>query len=243
MTAPVVEHAASPSPAPAAVLAQGRPRRRWLRPVLVLLTVAIGAACVWAIWFSSVFAATDVRVVGVEGGRADAVLAAAAVPVGMPLARIDTAPAQRAVRALPWVLDAEVRRGWPSEIVIAVTAREPIAAIVDGSGRSGVDAEGVVFAAGPLPKGLPTVTASGVGLTAAMAALASLPPDLARRVVSVAATTRDDVEFTLRSGDVVRWGSADQPELKAEVLRALMGRRADIYDVAAPEVPTTFRAR
>ncbi len=239
MTAPVDERVATPAP----VLAPGRPRRRWLRPVLVLLTAALVAACVWAVWFSSVFAATDVRVIGVEGARADAVLAAAAVPVGMPLARIDTAPAERAVRGLPWVLDAEVRRGWPSEIVVAVTAREPIAVIVDGTGRSGVDAEGVVFAAGPLPKGLPTVTAEGVGLTAAMAALATLSPDLARKVVSVSATTRDDIEFTLRSGDVVRWGSADQPELKAEVLRALMERRADIYDVAAPEVPTTFRAR
>jgi cell division protein FtsQ len=211
--------------------------------VLVVLAAAAVAGCVWMVWFSSVFAASAVRVVGVEGGRADDVLAAAAVPVGMPLARIDTAPAERAVRELPWVLAAEVRRGWPSEIVVAVTPRVPIATIVDGTGRSGVDAEGAVFAAGPLPKGLPSVTAEGVGLTAAMASLATLPPDLARRVVSVSATTRDDVEFTLRSGDVVRWGSADQPELKAQVLRALMKRRADIYDVAAPEVPTRFRAR
>jgi cell division protein FtsQ len=76
-----------------------------------------------------------------------------------------------------------------------------------------------------------------------MTALASLPPDLARKVVSVSATTRDDIELTLRSGDRVRWGSAEQPDVKAEVLRALMNRKADIYDVAAPELPTTFRAR
>jgi cell division protein FtsQ len=240
MTTPVVERPlAAPSP-----LAVRRPRRRWLRIALVLLGVLALAGAVWAVWFSSLLAAAQVRVVGVEGARSDAVLAAAAIPVGMPLARIDTAPAERAVRQLPWVLDAEVRRGWPSEIVVAVTARVPIAVVVTATGRSGVDAEGAVFpAAGGLPKGLPTVTAEGVGLTASMAALATLPPDLARKVVSVSATTRDDVELTLRSGDVVRWGSADQPELKAEVLRALMERKADVYDVAAPEVPTTFRAR
>lgn len=240
MTTPVVERPVVPAPA----LETRRPRRRWLRPVLVLIAILVIASSVWAVWFSSLLAASGARVVGVEGGRADAVLAAAAIPVGMPLARIDTAPAERAVRALPWVLDADVRRGWPSEIVVAVTPRIPIAVIVAGSGRSGVDAEGVVFpAAGALPKGLPTVSAEGVGLAASMAALATLPADLARKVVSVSATTRDDIELTLRSGDVVRWGSADQPELKAEVLRALMQRKADVYDVAAPEVPTTFRAR
>lgn len=240
MTAPVVERPAAPPPA----LTTRRPRRRWLRFALVVLSALAIAGAVWAVWFSSLLSAADVRVVGVEGARAEAVLAAAAVPVGMPLARIDTASAESAVRELPWVLGAEVRRGWPSEIVVAVSARTPIAVLVTGSGRAGVDAEGVAFpVAGALPKGLPTVTADGVGLTASMAALAALPPDLARRVVSVSATTRDDVEFTLRSGDVVRWGSADQPELKAEVLRALMERRADVYDVAAPEVPTTFRAR
>lgn len=240
MTAPVVERTVAPAP----TLTVRRPRRRWLRAGLVVLGALLVAVAVWAVWFSSLLAASSVRVLGVEGARAEAALAAAAVPVGMPLARIDTAPAERAVLALPWVLDAEVRRGWPSEIVLAVTPRVPIAVIVDGSGRSGVDAEGVVFpVAGAMPKGLPTVTADGVGLTAAMAALATLPPDLSRKVVSVAATTRDDIELTLRSGDVVRWGSADQPELKAEVLRALMERKADVYDVAAPEVPTTFRAR
>ena len=64
-----------------------------------------------------------------------------------------------------------------------------------------------------------------------------------RQVDWRAATGHDDIELTLRSGDRVRWGSADQPEVKAQVLRALMNRKADVYDVAAPELPTTFRAR
>jgi cell division protein FtsQ len=71
--------------------------------------------------------------------------------------------------------------------------------------------------------------------------LQSLPPDLRDRVVSLSATTRDDVDLILRSGDEVRWGSADQAEMKAEVLRVLLKRKADMYDVSAPELPTTFR--
>jgi hypothetical protein len=31
--------------------------------------------------------------------------------------------------------------------------------------------------------------------------------------------------------------------MKAQVLRALLRRKADIYDVTAPELPTTFKAR
>lgn len=222
-----------------------RPRRRRLvRLALAAIVVVLLAGAVWMVWFSSVLSARTVRVVGVEGARAEAVLAAADVPVGTPLARIDTTPAQLAVAALPWVAEAEVRRGWPSEIVVAVTPRVPLAVVSTGTTRAAVDAEGIVFEpAGALPKDLPRVAADGAALQEAMAVLASIPADLARRVVAVAATTRDDVTLTLRSGDLVRWGSAEQPEFKAQVLAALMNRKADVYDVAAPELPTTFRSR
>ncbi len=229
-------------------LSDRRPRRRRrLRVAVVVLAVLLAAAAAWVIWFSSVLAVKDVRVVGVDGPRVQAVLDAAAIPAGVAMARMDADTPQRAVLALSWVQSAEVRRGWPTEVVIAVTPRVPIAGIASAggtSGRSAVDAQGVVFEpVGALPKGLPTVSAEGVGLTSAMAVLASLPADLAPRVVSLSATTRDSVDLTLRSGDLVHWGSAEQAEAKAQVLRALMRRKADVYDVSAPEVPTTFRAR
>ncbi len=220
-----------------------RRRRRWLVVAALATATLVVAGVVWAVWFSSLLAVTQVRVIGIEGERASAVTAAARIPIGRPIAAIDTDAAELAVLELPWVATVEARRGWPHEIVLAVTVRTPIALVDEGSGREAVDAEGVVFTPdGPLPKGLPTVRAKGVGLTAAMAVLASLPADLSRKVVSLDATTRDDVDLTLRSGDVVRWGSADDPEFKAEVLRALMKRKADVYDVSAPELPTTFRS-
>jgi cell division protein FtsQ len=76
-----------------------------------------------------------------------------------------------------------------------------------------------------------------------MGVLAALPPDLAARVVSVGASTRDDVTLTLRSGALVRWGSVDQADFKAEVLRALLRQKRLMYDVSAPELATTFRVR
>jgi cell division protein FtsQ len=241
MSAPAVERSA-----PVRVdFSDPRRRRRRLMRIIGLIVIVIAlAATVWLVWFSAVLSVSIVRVVGVGGDRAATIQRAAGIPTGVPLARVDTDAAQRRVLALPWVASADVRRGWPSEIVVAVTARQPIAVVSADGKRSAVDADGVSFAPPEaMPKDLPTVTAKGDGLAAAMSVLASLPADLARRVVSLDATTLDDVTLTLRSGDTVRWGSAEQPEFKAEVLRALMNRKADVYDVTAPELPTTFRAR
>lgn len=224
------------------------PRRRRRRRILVLIGLALLAgAVVWLVWFSSVLSVREVRVVGlpvaeVTDPREAEVLAAAAVPVGVPLARLDAAAAEQRVRDLPWVAGAEVRRGWPAEAVIAVTLRQPVAVLESDPRRMAVDADGVVFEADDaLPRGLPRIRAEGPALETAVAVLQSLPDDIRDRVVTVVATTRDDVDLLLRSGDEVRWGNASQAEMKAEVLRALLGRKADMYDVSAPELPTTFR--
>ena len=253
MSAPTVDREDTPV---VVDLSIGSPRRRRRRRILLIaLAVLLVGAAVWAVWFSSLLSVRAVRAVGVEGPRADAVLAVAAVPMGVPLARVDAGRSEQAVLALDWVADAEVRRGWPSEVVVAVTPRVPVAVLqpassadgvtADGStGRRGVDVDGAVFAVTAAEaKGLPRVDAEGAALAETMAVLATLPADLARRVVSASATTRDDVDLVLRSGDVVRWGSADQAAFKAEVLRALLNRKAEVYDVSAPELPTTFRPR
>lgn len=208
--------------------------------MLILVAVPVVGAIAWLVFFSSVLAVENVRVVGIEGPPADEVIAAAAIPVGTPLVRVDTAQAQAGVLSLPWAASVEVRRGWPNEVVLAVTVRVPIA-ILAGS-TSAVDASGKTFdPVGVRPASLPSVSAQGVGLEASTAVLAGLPADIAARVVSVSATTRDDVGLVLKSGAVVRWGSAEQPDFKAEVLRALLRHKREVYDVTAPELPTTFR--
>jgi hypothetical protein len=67
-----------------------------------------------------------------------------------------------------------------------------------------------------------------------------LPPDIAHKIASLTAKSRDDVSFTLGSGAVVRWGNDQKADQKIAVLTALLPRRARMYDVSAPELPTTF---
>jgi cell division protein FtsQ len=83
------------------------------------------------------------------------------------------------------------------------------------------------------------IEATGAPLVSAVEVVATLPADLAQKVVRIRAESIDSIEFDLKSGATVRWGSADEPEFKAAVLEALLLRRAQIYDVSAPELPTT----
>ena len=213
-------------------------RWRVSRFVFIVAIVAAGAL-VWVVCFSSVLVISKVEVTGVSGIRVNRVLDAADVPIGLQMARLDTAQVRAGIETLPWVRAAAVVRSWPRGVVLVVEPREA-AALLEGS-QAALDPSGAVFVPPePLEPGLPTVRGDGVGLVTAMRVLGTIPPELLSRVALASATTRDDVELILDSGIVIRWGSAERPLLKARVLKALMKTRARVYDVASPELPTTI---
>jgi cell division protein FtsQ len=220
-------------------------RRSWLRIGAVVLAGVLVAVAVWLVWFSSVLTAREVRVLGAVDVSADAVRQAAAVAPGTPLARVDVDGIVERVGAIPEVGAVEVRRGWPDVLVVVVTERTPLV-VARASGAPGYVyvAGGARFGAvGVRPRNLPLLRAYGEDARAeALAVVASLPADIAGRVTDVTARTRDAVVLTLRSGAQVRWGSAERAERKAEVLRALLPVRAEVYDVSAPDLPTTTGA-
>lgn len=220
--------------------AQARTRRtrRW---AVVAALVVLAALAVWVVWFSPLLTVREVRVLGAVEVSADSVRQAAAVPVGVPLARVDAAGIAERVGALPRVASVEVRRGWPDVLVVVVTERVPLAVTRDGTSFTYLDESGARFGSvRAVPSGLPLVTASGdSALTSALGVCAALPPTLARRVTAVTARTRDDVVLTLADGTSVQWGSADDSAHKAAVLLALLKVGATSYDVSAPDLPTT----
>jgi cell division protein FtsQ len=215
-----------------------RRRKWWIAggALAALTAVALGA---WALaWRTELLAIRDVRVSGVEGKLREAVLESAMVPIGLPLVELPSAAIEARVEAIEWVRDARVLPSWPSEVIIVVERRQPLGR--DWATGEAIDIDGFAFTIpGEDSDRLPVVRATPQRRSDALRALEGLPSDLARRITLVTASTADDIRFSLANGAVVRWGSVEQGALKAEVLGALLTRRALVYDVSSPLTPTT----
>ena len=221
-------------------LAHHRRRPPPWRAIIAATVATLVLVGIWLVWFSPILSVRTVSVSGAMGNQAQQIVVAASVPLGEPIARTDTTAIAARVRArLAWVSASEVRRGYPNSIVIAVTVRTPVARTADGRA---VSADGLVYSPpGPLPSGLLAVSGADVPSTGAAASVVSqLPPALSAKVASADARTPNAVTLTLKNGAVVRWGSASQSQLKAQVLGALLPRRARLFDVSAPQAPSTF---
>ena len=171
------------------------------------------------------------------------------VAKGTPLLAVDGERVSRAIRDIPQVRSAEVRRGWPRTLSVAITTREPIAYVAGSlAGVSApfavVDVDGVVIStstAVPALIQLTTRPAQPGGRTA-LKVYSELPSDIRSRVLSVGTanpTSVDSVTFGIKGNASVLWGSQELGERKAEVLRALLPQDAKRYDVSAPDLPTT----
>jgi cell division protein FtsQ len=235
---------------------RSRRRRRRLAGALgVVLLAGLGWGALWSPW-------ATVETVAVSGTvrvpRAP-VAAAAETELGrsMLLARTDQV-ADRIRREQPLAKAVSVTRQWPSTLRIAVTEREPVAAVPSGADVSFVDADGVVVrrlpadrvrravAAGELPD-VPRVEVdlsrpdAVDSLRACVEVANGLPASLERQVRRLGATTPDRVWLHLDGGARVDWGSGADTPRKAEVLAALLPQEASVYDVRSPETPAVRR--
>ncbi|WP_407938889.1 cell division protein FtsQ/DivIB [Nocardioides sambongensis] len=145
---------------------------------------------------------------------------------------------------LTTVESVDVARVWPHEVSILIQERTPVAVFDAGTGLQYVDATGARFGSlKRLPEDLPlivgTADVDNLALNEAAAVVAALSPQVAGMVDRIEVATVDQIELRLRDGRVVRWGSAERSEDKAEVLLALMDQDAEVYDVSVPGRPTT----
>lgn len=219
-----------------------RPSRR--RTVLLiglpLLVLALIAAGIWVVGFSSLVAVTTVEVRGADTVPESTVREVAAVPEGVPLARLDVGAVQQRVAGIGELESARVVRDWPHTVRIEVTERTPVYAIPQAGGYLLVDRNGVgyqtVATAGSLPKA--TVGGTRPELLKAVATVAAaLPQSVAKRTTAIEAPTRDAIAIKLKNGDIVFWGSEEQSDLKAKVIVALLKQHGTRYDVSAPGNP------
>lgn len=226
-----------------------RARRRRLRAALPVLVagalVVVLAVTAWVVLGSPWLRADEVRVAGAQRVQQAQVDSAIGDQLGRPLARVDTAVVEERLERLSAVRSAQVVRVWPSTLDVRLTERVPVAAVPGEGGVALVDDSGVVVETVPEPPaGLAvvsedTVAAGGPALEAAVTVLRTMPEDLRASVAGTSAATPDSVTLALSSGAQVVWGSADESERKAAVLRILLARPAQVYDVSAPGTPVT----
>jgi cell division protein FtsQ len=233
-------------------LGAGR-RRRW-RPtgralVLAIVGGAIVAAMAWAVLGSRLLVVRTVRVVGagkmISTGQ---VLAAAHIPQGLPLIRVNTGAVAQQVERIRQVQDAQVSKDWPSAVVITVWPRTAVFAVRTPGGYALVDRFGVSMSeSAHQPAGYPLLAVGDAAgplrgspiVQAAAQVLRELPAQLAHQVRGVSAASPADVSFTLANGAEVVWGDTSRATEKAKELSVLMHRHAHVYDVSGPGTAVT----
>jgi cell division protein FtsQ len=220
-----------------------RSRRPHRSTVVLLVAVLLLGIGTYVAYFSPLLVVREVAVAGQRSVKADDVIAAAAVPMGTPLARQDVQGiAQRATR-IPAVEAASVTRQWPSTLLVTVTERQAVFAVRQGGDFLMVDGSGVAFdRVASAPRGAVQVEADPadrVLLVDVGTVAGALPPALVREVRLLTAAGRERISLRLRSGVTVNWGSAADSPLKAQIVTALLEEdkpRATI-DVSSPNNP------
>jgi cell division protein FtsQ len=239
----------------------GGPRHTpWRAAFFALAITGIVAGVAWALVGSRFLVVRSIQVTGTHLVPRAEVLAAARIPDGLPLIRVNTAAVAVRIERIPQIETAQVSRAWPTGVTISVRERTPVLAVASGRGYQLIDKFGVaVEAASPplrmprfvLPAGSQSAGSQSGGpqalaslrgspaVYAAAAVLRELPATLASKVTAVAAPSASDVTLTLSGGITIVWGGTDRPAAKAKELGVLMRIHARSYDVSAPGTAMT----
>jgi cell division protein FtsQ len=231
-------------------------RSRALLLALAALTLAGGV--LWLLYGSPWLRVEHVSVSGTRVLAPGQVRSAAAVPVGSPLASVDTGAIEgRLRRALPRIDSVEVVRSWPHGIGLEVIEREPVLLAQQGGKYTEVDVKGVRYATvDTAPAGVPLLRLpagrspslrrfDADRLTReAVDVVAGLPEGIGRDLRSVRVRSYDSLTLELTGGRTVFWGSGEEGEAKRRALLALMKAvpKAGHFDVSAPSAPAASRS-
>lgn len=222
--------------------------KTWRAAFFALAGLGVIGAVAWALLGSRLFV---VRSVAVAGGThavpASRVAAVADVPLGTPLAGVNTAAVAQRIETIRQVASASVSTSWPDGLKITVRDRTAALAVrMSGGGYDLIDSTGVIVRwSRTKPASMPLLQTSlagsalrgNAGVVTAAAVLDELPSWLSRSVASV--TANGPVTLRLRDGKTVVWGGTDRAAAKDRELAILIGGSASFLDVSAPGTVVT----
>ncbi|MGE2720820.1 cell division protein FtsQ/DivIB [Mycolicibacterium celeriflavum] len=224
-----------------------RLRRGTVRGLKVLMWSALISVIVVGLglllYFTPVMAVRSTVVTGVGAVTQEEIVAAAAVAPGTPLLQVNTDSVAERVAAIRRIASARVQRQYPSTLRITVVERVPVVVKDYPDGPHLFDRDGVDFAIGPPPPGVPYIDTDSPGpndepTKAALQVMTSLRPEVAAQVARIAAPSVAAITLQLIDGREVVWGTTDRTEEKALKLGALLTQPGKTYDVSSPDLPT-----
>ncbi|MEZ0338418.1 cell division protein FtsQ/DivIB [Mycobacterium sp. pV006] len=206
---------------------------------IAVLVVGLGLL----LYFTPLMSARNIAVVGLDAVPEAEVVEVAAVVPGTPLLQVDTDTVAERVAGIRRVASVRVQREYPSTLRITVVERVPVVVRDYPDGVHQFDKDGVDFATGPPPPGVPYLETDTPGpqdpaTQAALQVMTSLRPEVAAQVGRVTAPSVASITLTLIDGRTVVWGTTDRTEEKALKLAALLTQPGQVYDVSSPDLPT-----
>jgi cell division protein FtsQ len=221
-------------------------RRRQLRIAGLTVggLVAALALLVGLVW-SPLMSVREVRVEGTERLDPALVQQALAGSMGEPIATVTEEGVAASLQAIPQVESFRLDVVPPSTVIVRIVERVPAAIVPGESGEAVIDAAGVVLggvdaSTAGLPR-LDGVDMGGESFEAIASVLVAAPPSVLEATASISAPSPSDIRLSLRSGQTVLWGGADESQLKADVVAALLETQdpavAIVLDVRAPQHP------
>jgi len=207
----------------------------------LLLVTVLAAVIVWIVQTSSAATVSSIEVQVSDQSLRKPIEQVAGIEIGERITDINYLAVEAKITQLPQVRSASVVRRWPDRIVISVDLREPIGWLSRDNTILYLDSTGEIYdpKVGIAKLGIPQFRANSDRLLMdSTTAYFDFPNSIKKQIIEVSASTQSNIRFILSPGITVVWGSSERGSRKSEVLQVLLQRKAKIYDVSAPDLPT-----
>ena len=205
---------------------------------VVVVIAAIISTLLYIGWYSNLLIVKNIEIRGAQEIPVEIISDTAQVSLNTQLLRVPTATVVERLKTITQIGRAEVRRGWPSTLVIQIIERTPIAVTDISEGRFLVDATGFPYLPAPADANFPLVSGpDDASRASSVLVWQSFPDWLKPEIVSTNADNPNSMWLLMTSGRTVLWGNVDKAQEKSAVLKVLRRMAGSTYDVSTPEVP------
>lgn len=204
----------------------------------LILVLAISSTLIYIGWYSNLLIVKNVEVRGNQVVATEIITETAQISLNTQLLRVPINNVVERLQTISQIGRAEVRRGWPSTLVIDVTERVPVALTDIPEGRFLVDESGFPYLLASTEVNLPLISGpDDPSRLLSISVWQSFPDWLKAEIVSINADDASSVSMMMTSGRKVIWGDVNQSSEKSAVLKVLRRMAGSTYDVSTPQVP------